>query len=820
MKRYTVILAMLAVFFVIVGIADVAQGSFSTAVYKTNGGDKLVVASGGEIDIESGGSLKIAGTAITSNATELNWLDGLTAGVATASKAVVLGASKNLDDLVLGKLKLTPTDTVPATSEGQIYWDDSENALKVYDGSSWLALSVGTGDNTLDAAYDEGGAGSGRTITVDSGAVVLTTTAADNNNVLEVTKNPGGAQSGAGIVVTMGGNATGAGLSFANTGSGNDVLGSGSTWNVSKAGAATFASVTATTGTYTTLYQSAILAAAAGNVNLTIDAAGNGTITFAGTSTGNTIFTRQVNLNGDVNIGNAATDTLTITSIIDSDITLDDGAGASPSFILKDATNETATFSKTDAGFVSINTQADDGFKILTGNLWVGNGSPGTAAMDGEDLYVEGASEFDGAVQFDGAVTAAGGITSNIFTGSTTVDEGSKISRNQAITTTVLLEVETTHADDDRSALLVDHNATGAVDAAQIENAGTAAGLHITGGAAGSVGVHVDVANSATARVFFADVGPWLGTTGQGVFDIVSDSAATVPAGQFLRLNQQGTGQHAAAIDGSVIYINDDATAPAAGTSYAVSINAANIEALNVASGIAVFAEQSTHTAGINADGDLDIDFSVNTEEADITTSVTDYAADSAVFTVYASGAGATNNTYLLRLRHFANGDAQDHFAVFEDNDGAVMWKVDSGGAMTVAGTATFTGTITANGAITGDGGAALSGMLKTVTDDVDGKTVTIAESGTAQTNSGAVGGGIYNLPEASTAIGMYYTFVVMAAQNMDINPDNGDQIRGLTDAAGDAIRNATVGSTVTILCVDATNWVVVSSYGTWTDVN
>lgn len=45
------------------------------------------------------------------------------------------------------------------------------------------------------------------------------------------------------------------------------------------------------------------------------------------------------------------------------------------------------------------------GLNVITGNLWVGNGTAGVAAMDGEDLYVEGASEFDGAMQLDGAVT-------------------------------------------------------------------------------------------------------------------------------------------------------------------------------------------------------------------------------------------------------------------------------------------------------------------------------------------------------------------------------------------------------------------------------
>lgn len=49
---------------------------------------------------------------------------------------------------------------------------------------------------------------------------------------------------------------------------------------------------------------------------------------------------------------------------------------------------------------------------VTVGNLAIGNGEPGTA-LDGEDLYVEGASEFDGAAKFDGSVTANGNLDIN-----------------------------------------------------------------------------------------------------------------------------------------------------------------------------------------------------------------------------------------------------------------------------------------------------------------------------------------------------------------------------------------------------------------------
>ena len=73
-------------------------------------------------------------------------------------------------------------------------WPSSETAsyyLKT-DGSGTLswATVTGAGDNTLDDAYDEGGAGAGRTITADTGAVTINNTDADTAYLLSITPNP------------------------------------------------------------------------------------------------------------------------------------------------------------------------------------------------------------------------------------------------------------------------------------------------------------------------------------------------------------------------------------------------------------------------------------------------------------------------------------------------------------------------------------------------------------------------------------------------------------------------------------------------------
>lgn len=87
--------------------------------------------------------------------------------------------------------------------------------------TAWTSLTAGGAGNTLTGAYNEGGAGVGRTIAAISGAVVITTTALDNNNVLEIVKNPAGAHSGFGVSVTMGATTTSHGVRSTTSGSGN-----------------------------------------------------------------------------------------------------------------------------------------------------------------------------------------------------------------------------------------------------------------------------------------------------------------------------------------------------------------------------------------------------------------------------------------------------------------------------------------------------------------------------------------------------------------------------------------------------------------------
>lgn len=108
----------------------------------------------------------------------------------------------------------------------------------------------------------------------------------------------------------------------------------------------------------------------------------------------------------------------------------------------------------------------------------------------------------------------------------------------------------------------------------------------------------------------------------------------------------------------------------------------------------------------------------------------------------------------------------------------------------------------------------------KTVGNYADEASPVTVTCGSVYTNADADGACIFNLPEASTVIGQSVTFVVAAAQNLDINPDDADLILLATNAAGDAMRCATAGSTVTLTAVSAVNWVQTALVGTWSDVN
>lgn len=118
------------------------------------------------------------------------------------------------------------------------------------------------------------------------------------------------------------------------------------------------------------------------------------------------------------------------------------------------------------------------------------------------------------------------------------------------------------------------------------------------------------------------------------------------------------------------------------------------------------------------------------------------------------------------------------------------------------------------------DANKALIGLRQKVTVDADGMAgITEAYSGGVFTNEGATGAAVFALGPA--AVGVELTFVVMAAQELRIDPSGSETIAlpssGAQQAGGKYITADAVGEWVRLLCVKAGQWQVTGYAGTWT---
>jgi hypothetical protein len=72
------------------------------------------------LDVETAGGLKVASVAISSTPAELNQLAGVTAGTVTASKAVVVGSSKEVNEWTVTAGALVQSQTVSTAAMGTV----------------------------------------------------------------------------------------------------------------------------------------------------------------------------------------------------------------------------------------------------------------------------------------------------------------------------------------------------------------------------------------------------------------------------------------------------------------------------------------------------------------------------------------------------------------------------------------------------------------------------------------------------------------------------------------------------------------------------
>ena len=367
------------------------------------------------------------------------------------------------------------------------------SALHFWDGSSDTTLGSAGGlvNFSLNDGYDDG-----RTITVDAGGIVLAG-ATEATGVLQITAD--GASSGPGILITQ-------------SGSGNDITGTSATWGVTKAGAATFASLVG-----------ASLTAAA---SLTIDATDAGTITIAGTSTG------AIALGAAVNV--AASKALTVAGVEGSNmfvVTAGDAVITLGSLSVTDNDNaESVTIINNTATTIG-NASSTGVFEIESTSLTTGallnlqltegtlNGGWYLRAWDataGEAVF---------SVAENGVITIAGGTTGTtsiaVTAGDVVLSDG-VISGTQSANATALKIV----ADSVTTTIVVDINADGLTNGTILHldssTAGWGTGLYLDcyDGAASEFSVGLDGATIITAS----------GTTTTAL-KIVANSDTTVTAG-------------------------------------------------------------------------------------------------------------------------------------------------------------------------------------------------------------------------------------------------------------------------------------------------
>ena len=129
-------------------------------------------------------------------------------------------------------LYLSPQQTAAGeavTTEGTIFYDDQTNNLKYYT-TSWQTVGTSTA-STLDEAYS-----AGQSITVDAGALTLTTTDAANNAALAIVH----VETGAFPAFTISNAGTDPTIEITTSGTGADITGTSATWSISKVGLGTF----------------------------------------------------------------------------------------------------------------------------------------------------------------------------------------------------------------------------------------------------------------------------------------------------------------------------------------------------------------------------------------------------------------------------------------------------------------------------------------------------------------------------------------------------------------------------------------------------
>ena len=194
--------------------------------------------------------------------------------------------------------------------------------------------------------------------------------------------------------------------------------------------------------------------------------------------------------------------------------TWDDGTTDSPALTLTDATNEDCAIVKLDNGNTTVTIPADTDLEIVTGNLAVGDDSPGTAAMDGEDAYIEGELEVDGVATLDSNVTVGGTLTvtgESTFNNHINLGDGDDLLGSATSDITINTDKFTVAGATGNTVVAGTLGVTGVITSAATP--GLAKGFAVWDGSGGAT-IAADASLNVTGNIAFVSTGKWTITWG------------------------------------------------------------------------------------------------------------------------------------------------------------------------------------------------------------------------------------------------------------------------------------------------------------------
>ena len=392
----------------------------------------------------------------------------------------------------------------PAANRGWFYAKDNGGLTQPYwednAGTVTALLSPGSG-GTLDQAYDQGGAGAGRTITVDQGAVQLDGSHASNNTFF-INKTAG----------------TGHGMQITNAGTGYDINGTSGLWFVTKAGLGTFTGLTNAGGV--------------ANLNASSNFATNintGTSTATATIGGGSNSVAINSSSWKVTTGGAASGFTTFS--LSDDLTMANGKAVKGST----TTAETIKLQAYDVD----NTTYRDAITLTNGDVVavaIGSNNE-TVAINSSDWDISST----GAMTGIGAITADGTLTINAATAIT-------LYSNEAVT----IGHATNGAADDLTIGL-----TGATDSSIIVSS-TGTGTDAISLQASAGGVDIDAAVAQDVNIAGGQVAL---VSKDDAASAISLTANTGVSETIVVTNTQGTGESAITLVATAGGVNVDAAA-------------------------------------------------------------------------------------------------------------------------------------------------------------------------------------------------------------------------------------------------------------------